>query len=106
MNLKEKARPIHIQLRLSRSEYDHLKKQSALCGLKMEPYVKRLIMGKEVHPLPPDSYRQLAKELSAIGKNVNQIARIANSTRTVTQEPLHEIRDQLERLWDVYDGNN
>lgn len=104
--MSQKERKIKFTVRLTAQEHNHLKKQSALCGLKMEPYVKRLIMGKEVHPLPPDSYRQLAKELSAIGKNVNQIARIANSTRTVSQEPLHEIRDQLERLWDAYDGNN
>ena len=104
--MSQKERKIKLTVRLTAQEHNHLKKQSALCGLKMEPYVKRLIMGKEVHPLPPDSYRQLAKELSAIGKNVNQIARIANSTRSVTLEPLHEIRDQLERLWDVYDGDH
>ncbi len=103
---KKTEKCIHVQLRLTPHEHAYLKKQSSLCGLKMEPYIKRLIMGKEVHPLPPDSHRELARELSAIGKNVNQIARVANSTHTVSAASVLEIHQVLGRLWDVYYGNN
>lgn len=106
MKMKQGVPKIKLSLRLTKWEYDHLKKQSQQCGLKMEPYVIRLIMGKEVHPLPPDSYREWVKELSAIGKNVNQIARVANSTKCVSLQPIHEIRRQLDRLWNKFDGDN
>ena len=63
-----------ILVRLSQKEKSFLKKQADLCGLKMEPYIRRLIAGKEVKPRPPEEYYKILKELNYIGNNINQIA--------------------------------
>lgn len=74
--------------------------------MKMEPYVRQLVSGKEVLPLPPDSHIQLVKELSAIGTNINQLARIANSTKQIPKGTWEQIQRDLNRLWSIYDGGH
>ena len=79
-----------ILIRLTSKEKAHLKKQSELAGLKMEPFIRKLIMGTEISPRPPDEYRQILYQLSAIGNSVNQIAHIANAQKFVSSVKINE----------------
>ena len=47
---------VKVTVRLSSKEHAHLKKQADNAGLKMEPYIRRLIAGKEISPRPPEEY--------------------------------------------------
>lgn len=79
-----------ILIRLTSKEKAHLKKQSELAGLKMEPFIRKLIMGTEISPRPPDEYRQILYQLSAIGNSINQIAHIANAQKFVSSAKINE----------------
>ena len=68
-----------ITIRLTADEYAHVKQLSKDSGLKMEPAIRRLIMGVNLRPRPPDELPELLRQLSGIGTNINQIARKANA---------------------------
>ena len=80
-----------VLVRLSEKEKEHLKSQAAACALKMEPYIRKLIMGKEVRPRPPDEYVKLLREINAIGNNINQIAHIANAEQRISESKINEV---------------
>lgn len=80
-----------VLVRLSEKEKEHLKSQAAACALKMEPYIRKLIMGKEVRPRPPDEYVKLLREINAIGNNINQIAHIANDEQHISESKINEV---------------
>lgn len=80
-----------VLVRLSPKEKEHLKAQAAACALKMEPYIRKLIMGKEVRPRPPDEYVKLLREINAIGNNINQIAHIANAEQHISESKINEV---------------
>lgn len=80
-----------VLVRLSEKEKEHLKSQAAACALKMEPYIRKLIMGKEVRPRPPDEYVKLLREINAIGNNINQIAHIANAEQRISENKINEV---------------
>ena len=40
-------------------------------------------------------------ELSAIGRNINQIAKRINSTSTVYREDIIEIKERLDEVWQL-----
>ena len=80
-----------VLVRLSEKEKEHLKSQATDCALKMEPYIRKLIMGKEVRPRPPDEYVRLLREINAIGNNINQIAHIANAERHISKDKVEEV---------------
>lgn len=80
-----------VLVRLSEKEKEHLKSQATACALKMEPYIRKLIMGKEVRPRPPDEYVKLLREINAIGNNINQIAHIANAEQRISESKINEV---------------
>ena len=49
-----------ILVRLSQKEKEHLKAQAAACALKMEPYIRKLIMGKEISSQAQDQLKDAA----------------------------------------------
>ena len=74
-----------ITPRLNAAEYAHLKALSDTTGLKMEPTLRKLVMGVQLRPRPPGTYAALLRDLSEIGNNVNQIVYNTNAAKAATQ---------------------
>ena len=90
-----------VLVRLSEKEKEHLKAQAAACALKMEPYIRKLIMGNIIRPRPPDEYVKLLREINAIGNNINQIAHIANAEQRISEnkiETVLQMQNDIMRL--------
>ncbi len=88
-----------LSLRLSPQEYNHLKRQAELAGMKMEPMLRKLVMGVELRPRPPDQYAALLRELSAIGNNLNQIAHWANGQHGLRERELQNAIALMQQAW-------
>lgn len=80
----------HISVWMNEQEYAYLKRQAALSGLGIDPFIRNLVRGVEIHAKTADCYNALLRELSAIGNNVNQIAHWANSKGYASQAEIHE----------------
>ena len=91
-------------IRLDEKEYSHLERQLALCGLKREPFVRALIMGEEIKPRPPAEWPELVRQVSAIGNNINQLARIANSEKTINTAIWNEVTRMQAAIWEKVKG--
>lgn len=94
-----RKRMIKISVRLNEEEYIHLKRQSEITGLKMEPLVRQLILGRDVKPHPPENMAALLRQMSAMGNNINQIAKVANSAHFVRKEEIEAIQKMQDELW-------
>ena len=88
-----------ILVRLSETEHTHLKRQAGHAGLKMEPFIRKLIMGADIQPRPPDNIVQLIREINFIGNNINQIAKKVNTENNVSQSQLEEIFHLLGEIY-------
>ena len=60
---------------LGDEEYVHLAEQCIASGLSVSAFIRQAIAGVQIHPRPPAEYTALLRELSAIGNNINQIAK-------------------------------
>lgn len=67
--------------------------------MKMEPLIRSLIMGLDIRPRPPDEYAGILRELSAIGNNLNQIARNVNASRNATPPELSRALYLFGEAW-------
>lgn len=86
-------------MRLNEQEYAHLKRLSETTGLKMEPLIRQLILGRDVKPRPPENLAELLRQISAVGNNINQIAKVANSSKFIRSEDIEEIQKMQDELW-------
>ena len=91
-----RKRAIKISVRLNEQEHEHLKKQAAISGYPMEPFIRALIMGVNLRPRPPDEYAEIRRQLAAIGNNINQIARAV-----ATKEEIAAITTAQEMIWTI-----
>ena len=88
-----------ITIRLTADEYANVKQLSKDSGLKMEPAIRQLIMGVNLRPRPPDELPELLRQLSGIGTNINQIAKVANASGYVRKEDIQSIMEMQAALW-------
>ena len=88
-----------VSLRLKCAEYAHLKQHSIDTGLKMEPVIRRLIVGAELRPRPPGELTELLHQMSGVAVNINQIAKVANASGFVRMEDIAHIKMVQGMLW-------
>ena len=94
-----RTRPRCIGLWLNDAEHEHLMRQCAATGLNANAHIRKLIMGENLRPRPPDAYAALLRELSAIGNNINQIAHWANGKGYATQAEIHEAASLVKQAY-------
>ncbi len=80
-----------VLLRLTANEKIVLQEKAKACGMKTEPFIRKLITETEIKPRPPDEYVQLIREINAIGNNINQIAHIANAESSISKEKILKV---------------
>ena len=95
-----KLRERKITVRLTDAERDHLLAQAELAGLKIEPFVRNVILGVQMQPRPKAEWAELLRQTSGIANNINQITKRANSSEPVTEETLRLIADMQTQIWD------
>lgn len=88
-----------VEIHLTEEEHRHLKKQVSYTGLSTESFIRSLIMGVNLRPRPPDELPELLRQLSGIGTNINQIAKVANASGYVRKEDIQSIMEMQAALW-------
>ena len=95
-----KIRNRKITVRLSEKERKFLGEQADAGGMKIEPYVRELIMGNEVKSRPKEEWAEVVRQVAAVGNNINQIARNTNLGMEVTVDILKEVLEMQKQIWE------
>ena len=64
-------------------------------------YLRKMAIDGLIIYTDTSDIKEFSKELQAIGRNVNQIAKRVNSTDSVYKEDIEEIRERLDEIWQV-----
>ena len=60
-----------------------------------------MIAGEKMRPRPPNEYAEIRRQLTAIGNNINQIARTVNARGFATKEDIAAITAAQETIWNI-----
>ena len=99
-----RMRPLCIGLWLNGEERARLLEQCAVTGLNANALIRKLIMGENLRPRPPDTYAALLRELSAIGNNVNQLAHQANARGEATRAEISQAAELVRETYRLVKG--
>lgn len=94
-----RKRPIKLSLRLNEEEHQHLKTQAYTAGFSVEQYLRNLIAGETMKPRPKSEMAEIKRQLAAIGNNINQIAKIANTYQRIRQTDVEYIVEMQTKIW-------
>lgn len=95
-----KIRNRKITVRLSEKERQYLGEQADAGGMKIESYIRELIMGNEVKSRPKEEWAEVVRQVAAVGNNINQIARNTNMGMEVTVDILKEVLEMQKQIWE------
>lgn len=91
-------------VRLTEKEMLELNAKVSATKLKREAYVRQVLLGTIPNAAPSVSTYETVRQLSKIGNNINQIARVANSVGTVDTKKLDEELDELHQIFSELKG--
>ena len=91
----------HVSVWMDDEELNHLREQAKIAGLPVDRFVRNLVAGVELRPHPPEAYLDLVRELSAIGRNINQIAFWANAQRSVHESEIYDAIGLVQKVWQL-----
>lgn len=96
---ERRSRTNRVQVRLNDDEYDYFIYNLERSGLSREAYLRKLISGKIPHTKEIGQYEQdVLAQLYAIGNNLNQIARRANSMNVISVEKFFDAVSKFEEI--------
>lgn len=96
-----------IKFRVSEDEYEKLEQSANSLQLSVAAFAKKRIMGYRMKPprIDKSGAIEIAKQLRAIGTNVNQIAKETNMNAQILKGAdeqlveLQEIKRELQVIW-------
>lgn len=96
MDKKQKSEQIHI--RITEEEKAEIAYNAELLNLSVSQYVLQCVHRKRI--VVCENFPELLVQLSRLGNNLNQIARIANTNDSVTYENIFQAKDILSKCYD------
>ena len=93
-----RRRANQIIIRLNDEELSLLRRKVQESGLSMTMFFRTVIVSGEVKPLPPELVTDMQRQIRGIGRNVNQITKLAHISGKVSMETLRQISAAQEKI--------
>lgn len=91
---------IRISVRVSEDELNIIEKRALLTNEKsLSSYLRKMALSGVIVNVNFSEFADLKRELTAIGANVNQIARRINSTNRFYDDDVEYIKEVNEKIW-------
>ena len=88
-----------MHLRLTPAEKENLTAKAAEARLSVSQYLLALSEQKKIYIV--DGVSEVCRQIMKIGTNVNQIALVANTHKSVSEKQLEAVNDNLSSVKDI-----
>lgn len=93
-----RERTNQIIVRLNDQEMLLLRRKLKENGMTMTGYFRALIVSGEIKTLPPELMQDVQRQVRGVGRNINQMAKLAHISGKVSMGTLYQISDAQEKL--------
>ena len=90
-----RKRTIKQQIWLNQQEKNLLKEKSKKVGLTESEFLRSCIKGYKIKEQPTEEIKNFQRDITGIANNINQIARIANSSRYISNNDLDYVQKKV-----------
>ena len=99
---KKRKRDQNVLLRFSMDEMKLLHKKMEEAGIhNREAYLRKMALDGYIIKEDYSMLKGVFHELSRIGNNLNQVAKVANTYGDVNQSELKAIKKDLDKIWQL-----
>ena len=100
--MAERTRPIRIEFCVTEQERRLIQNKMAQLGTKnMGAYLRKMAIDGYIIQVDTTDIKEMTRALSAIGRNINQIAKRLNAGGPAYQADMEEIRERMDQIWQL-----
>ena len=100
--MQNRKRAVQLIVRVTQDEKDHIYKKMELHGTEnFNAYARKMLIDGYVVRVDTAHFQSLAHEVNKIGVNINQLARVANTTGMVTNNDISRVQELVNELWQL-----
>ena len=98
--MQNRTRKEQLIVRVTPEERELIqKKMSQYRTDNFSRYARKMLIDGYVINLDLSDFQRLSYEVNAIGNNVNQIAKVANSTGKIYADDIAEAKERIDEIW-------
>lgn len=97
-------RTIEKHIKFNEEEYDIVCKRSEILGLRPGTYIRQIAVYGEIKKFNFKEIADVRIAFDRIGTNINQITTVVNSTGSIYQKDVEDIRAEMKQLRKVIDN--
>ena len=95
-----RKRTVQVKFRVTEEERALIEKKMELIPTRnMAAYLRKIAIDGYIIQINRSDIKAMTAEIQKIGVNVNQIARRVNSTGSVYQDDIDELKGALDEIW-------
>lgn len=100
--MSNRKRNVQIKFRVTEEERDLIeKKMKTVPADNMSAYLRKIAIDGYIIQIDYSEIKAMTAQIQKIGVNINQIARRVNTTGTVYKRDMLEIKDALDKIWQL-----
>ena len=97
-------RTITKLIKFSPEEWEQVCKRSEKCNKRTGTYIREIAVQGTIKNYRLDRFNDLAMSFNRIGKELNQIAKVANSTQSVYAKDIEDMQKSFKRFSNVMEN--
>lgn len=100
--MSERLRPIQMKFYVTEEEGDFIHKKMALMSItNQSAYLRKMAVDGRLVQVDYSNLDKIANDISAMTKNINQIAKRVNSTDTIYAGAIRQIKERQDEIWQL-----
>jgi hypothetical protein len=102
MAKKNLTRNKSLIVRVTQDERDFIMKKVEKSGCRtFNLYALMMLVCGSTKNVDLSHYHELANEVNKIGVNINQIARVANTTGSISEDEIKNLQGRVDEIWQL-----
>ena len=100
--MENRKRNIQIKFRVTEKERELIEQKMAQLPIhKIGAYMRKMAIDGYIIYTDLTPIKEYAKELQAIGKNINQIAKRVNETGSIYKDDITALQEKMNDVWQL-----
>ena len=100
--MQGRKRSTQLIIRVTPDEKDFIYKKMEQFGTaNFNAYARKMLIDGYVIHVDLDEFQQLANEVNKIGININQIAKVSNTTGMLFGDDIEKMKERVTEVWQL-----
>lgn len=102
MKKSNRTRPREIKFRVTDEEFLIIRRKMIMSRMRnREAFIRKMLIEGVIVNVDTAPLEDIFYEMHKIGTNVNQIAKVANTNGTISQDEFKELKEKVNEIWHI-----